>query len=76
MASPPPKKQKVHEVIPRARLQEEIHQPPPQEIQRVEQPENQILQVPPIQQVEPLPLTNLEVHEIYSDLEEENNPST
>ena len=42
----------------------------------MEQPEQQILQVPPIQQVEPLPQANVEIHEIHSDLEEENNPST
>ena len=76
IAKPLAKKQQVHEVIPQVHPQEEIPQPPPQAIQRVEQPEQQILQVPPIQQVEPFPQANMEVHEIHSDLEEENSPST
>ena len=42
----------------------------------MEQPEQQVLQIPPIQQVEPFPQDNVEVHEIHSDLDEENNPST
>ena len=46
VAQPPPKKQKVHEVLSQAQLQEYIPQPPPQAIQRVEQPEQQIMQVP------------------------------
>ena len=49
MAEPPVKKQKVHEDVPQFHPQEGIPQPPPQEIQRVEKLEQQILQVPPIQ---------------------------
>ena len=33
------------------------------------------MQSPPIQQVEPLPQDNIEIHEIHSDLEEENTHS-
>ena len=54
-------------------LQEEIPKPPPQVIQRVEQPKQQIMQVQPSQQVDPLPPTNVEVHKIHIDLEEEND---
>ena len=38
--------------------------------------EQRAMQVPQIQQVEPMPQANIEIHEIHSDLEEENNPST
>ena len=41
----------------------------------MEHPEQQIIQIPPIQQVKPFPQANIEIHEIHSDLEEENNPS-
>ena len=36
MAQPPPKNQNVYETIAQTQLQEEIPQPPPQAIQRVE----------------------------------------
>ena len=42
----------------------------------MEQPEQQVLEIPPIQQVEPLPQANVEVHEIHSDLDKENSPSS
>ena len=57
----------------------------PQDVPREENPvpqvqptpqEQRAMQVPPIQQVEPMPQANIEIHEIHSDLEEENNPST
>ena len=76
MVQSPVKKQNVQEAIPQVQLQEEIPKPPPQVIQRVEQSEQQILQVEPIQQVDPLPPAILEVQEFHSDLEEENAPST
>ena len=34
------------------------------------------MQIPHIQQVEPPPQANIEIHKIYSDLEEESGPST
>ena len=56
-----------------------------QEVPKVEHPtplaqpyphEQVPMQVPPIQPVEPLPQVNIEIHEIHSDLEEKNSPST
>ena len=56
----------------------------PQEVHREEHPmqvvhpapqEQVPMQVPPIQQVEPMPQANTEIHEIHSDLDEENDSS-
>ena len=57
----------------------------PQEVPREEQsmppvqvapPEQVLMQIPPIQQVEPPPLADIEIHKIHSDFEEESGPST
>ena len=34
------------------------------------------MEVPPIQQVNPPPLADIEIHDVHSDLEEEDGPST
>ena len=42
----------------------------------MEQSKQQILQVPPFQQVEPFTQANIELYEIHDDIEEEKNTTT
>ena len=43
---------------------------------QIPQREQALMKVPPIQQVNPPPLADIEVHYIHSDLEDEEGPST
>ena len=38
---------------------------------QIAQREQELVQVPPIQQVNPTPLADIEIHDIHNDLEEE-----
>ena len=83
-----PKKQKTQLVLEQVQVQKSPAVDPqqmPQEVPREEQsvppvqlspPKQVLMQIPPVQQVEPPPQADIEIHEIHSDLEEESGPST
>ena len=69
------KKQKTQLSYEQVQSQQEPREEQMVPLLQIAQREQVLVQVPPIQQVNPLHPSDVEIHDIYSDLEEETGPS-